>query len=226
MGARLSGAIARRRAHLPEAAFDLEFVGQAGQSFGVFNNRGMRLTLIGEAQDYVGKGMAGGTLVLRPDVGSAAAAGAVILGNTAASGAPGGELSAAGAAAARLAVRNSGATVVVEGCGDHGCEYMTGGSVLVLGRTGLNFAAGMSGGEAYVLDHDGDLRARVNPAMVDFGPLTDDEAYVVRALVERHLELTGSAVARELLRDWKSAHDHIFAIRPRRRARVPSQRSA
>jgi glutamate synthase domain-containing protein 2/glutamate synthase domain-containing protein 1/glutamate synthase domain-containing protein 3 len=201
LGARLAGAIARRHgdAGLPPGSVDYRFRGAAGQSFGAFAVAGMRLTLVGEAQDYVGKGMSGGELVVRPPEGDELATDrSVILGNTALYGATGGGLFAAGQAGERLAVRNSGAVAVVEGCGDHGAEYMTGGAVVVLGRVGRNFGAGMSGGVAYLWD-DGTVAERVNLGMVSLAALGAADAELLRALIERHAEATGSRVARAWL---------------------------
>src|SRR5690606_28708887 len=152
---------------LLHAAVEATFEGAAGQSFGAFATPGMRLVLHGEAQDYVGKGLAGGELVLRP---TTTANDQVIAGNTVLYGATGGALFAAGSVGERVCVRNSGALAVVEGCGDHGCEYMTGGTVVVLGPTGRNFGAGMSGGVAYVYDEDGRFRQRWNDGMVTVRP--------------------------------------------------------
>jgi glutamate synthase domain-containing protein 3 len=153
----LAGAVARRHgdAGLAPGTVRFRFRGAAGQSFGAFAVRGMRLELVGEAQDYVGKSMSGGELVVRPARGGPPSERSVIIGNTVLYGATGGALFAAGQAGERLGVRNSGALAVVEGCGDHGCEYMTGGVVAVLGVTGRNFGAGMSGGLAYVWDPSG-----------------------------------------------------------------------
>jgi len=198
LGARLAGEIARRfgDAGLPAGAVQLRFRGAAGQSFGAFAAQGMRLTLVGEAQDYVGKGLCGGELVLRPAAGDALPSdAAVILGNTALYGATGGALFAAGRAGERFAVRNSGAVAVVEGCGDHGAEYMTGGVLLVLGRVGRNFGAGMSGGVAYLLDPAGRASARVNAASVTVTALDEDDRAWVLRLLQRHRDATGSAVA-------------------------------
>jgi len=202
LGARLSGEIARRfgDAGLPAGAVWLRFRGSAGQSFGAFAVAGMRLTLTGDAQDYVGKGLSGGELVLRPAPGDPLATDrSVILGNTALYGATGGSLFAAGQAGERFAVRNSGAVAVVEGCGDHGAEYMTGGVLLVLGRVGWNFGAGMSGGVAYLLDPERELAGRVNPASVAVGALDDDDRAWVARLLRRQHDVTGSRVAQRWL---------------------------
>jgi glutamate synthase (ferredoxin) len=216
VGARLSGEIARVHgaAGLPHGTIRVHFTGSAGQSFGVFNNRGMHLTLHGDAQDYVGKGMAGGELVVRPRNVLAPHAN-VVVGNTVMYGATGGSLYVAGGAGERLAVRNSGGRVVVESCGDHGCEYMTGGVAVVLGPVGRNFGAGMSGGIAYVLDLDGALEARVNPGMVGVAPLASsvDEA-LLHAMIERHVELTNSPHGRSILDSWNDVLPRFRKIAP------------
>ncbi|MBW3554606.1 MAG: glutamate synthase subunit alpha, partial [Gemmatimonadetes bacterium] len=218
VGARIGGAIARRHgaAGLPPGTVDLEFEGAAGQSFGAFCAQGMRLGLTGEANDYVGKGLSGAELVLRP-VGRARLEPArhVILGNVALYGATSGRLFAAGAAGERFAVRNSGATAVVEGVGDHACEYMTGGTVVVLGTSGANFGAGMTGGTAYVLDPDGTLSARVNTDFVGCVPPSPEELETVRALVAEHASLTGSVGAAALLTDWAATAERFRRVAPR-----------
>jgi glutamate synthase domain-containing protein 3 len=207
VGARLSGEIARRYRSegLPDGTLELHFGGSAGQSFGAFCNRGMMLFLEGEAQDYVGKSMYGGEIVVMPPEGAAFASHEnTIIGNTCLYGATGGSLYAAGCAGERFAVRNSGANAVLEGLGDHGCEYMTGGVVVVLGRTGRNFGAGMSGGLAFVLDENGDFDKRYNPAMVGIEPVEREfDIPLLRSMIERHLEMTGSARARDILDRWE-----------------------
>jgi glutamate synthase (ferredoxin) len=218
VGARLSGEIARLygEAGLPPNTIQLYFRGVAGQSFGAFCNRGMRLVLEGEAQDYVGKGMFGGEIVLYPPKASRFASHkAVIMGNTVLYGATGGSLFAAGLAGERLCVRNSGAKAVVEGCGDHGCEYMTNGVVVVLGPTGRNFGAGMSGGVAYVLDVDGRFPSRYNPAMVGLEKVEHDiDEQLLRLLVERHFQRTGSARARWVLEHWNDVLSRFWKVVP------------
>ena len=182
-------------AGLPDDTIRVNFTGSAGQSFGAFIPKGITLALEGEANDFVGKGLSGGKLIVRPPAGAAFAAEEnVIIGNVALYGATSGEAFVSGIAGERFAVRNSGAHAVVEGVGDHGCEYMTGGRVIVLGRTGRNFAAGMSGGIAYVLDTDGSFALNCNIDMVDLERLDQpDEVALVRDLIARHVELTGSA---------------------------------
>jgi glutamate synthase (NADPH/NADH) large chain len=188
---------------LPDGTIDLTFVGSAGQSFGAFVPRGITLRLEGDANDYLGKGLSGGRLVVRPDrAATFDAERQIIAGNVIAYGATSGEIFLRGQVGERFCVRNSGATAVVEGVGDHGCEYMTGGVVLVLGSTGRNFAAGMSGGVAYVLDLD---ERRVNGELVELTALTPEGVTDVEALLRRHREETGSAVAAELLADWPAA---------------------
>ena len=210
-------------AGLPPATVQLHFSGVAGQSFGVFNLSGVQLTLEGEAQDYVGKGMAGGEIVVRPpETVSFTPSENTIIGNTVLYGATGGSLYAAGRAGERLAVRNSGARVVVEGCGDHGCEYMTGGVAVVLGSTGRNFGAGMSGGVAYVLDETGTLEGRYNGGMVALERITAQvDTDLLKALVARHAALTGSAKAMALLAHWEGALRHFWKVAPKRQGDAP-----
>ena len=218
VGVRLSGEIARIHADkgLPPATLTLNFTGIAGQAFGAFNNRGVNLILAGEAQDYVGKGMYGGEIVVRPRSGNDRAADAnVVIGNTVMYGATGGSLYAAGGAGERLAVRNSGGRVVVESCGDHGCEYMTGGVVVVLGPTGRNFGAGMSGGIAYVLDEDSSLEQRYNPGMVGLERLSASiDETLLRTMIERHHELTRSPRAADILQRWDDMLPRFWKVAP------------
>jgi glutamate synthase (NADPH) large chain len=218
IGARLSGEIARRRGGegLPDGAITVRLSGSAGQSFGAFAVRGLTLELEGEANDYVGKGLSGGVLVVRPPRGAAFIPDeTVIIGNTALYGATDGEAFFGGVAGQRFAVRNSGATAVVEGVGDHGCEYMTGGTVVVIGRTGRNFAAGMSGGLAFVWDESGDFSARCNLGMVELGPVRGAGARALLwRLLDRHARLTGSPRARRILRDWDHLARHFVAVVP------------
>ncbi|MFS3130296.1 glutamate synthase large subunit [Nocardioides sp. Bht2] len=202
-----------RGAGLPEGTIDITFTGSAGQSFGAFVPAGITLRLEGDANDYVGKGLSGGRIVVRPDRASTFEAGAqVIAGNTIGYGATSGEVFLRGQAGERFCVRNSGATAIVEGVGDHGCEYMTGGRVVVLGPTGRNFAAGMSGGYAYVLDLD---RARVNPELVDLSPLGGAAADELKELVTKHFEETESDVAQALLADWEASVARFTEVMPR-----------
>ena len=204
-GARLAGELARKygASGLPDGTIVVEASGTAGQSFGAFAVRGMLLVLEGDANDYVGKGLSGGVLAVRPPARALFKAHEnVIIGNTCLYGATSGKAFFAGRAGERFAVRNSGAVSVVEGVGDHGCEYMTGGTVVVLGSTGRNFAAGMSGGIAYVLDEERTLASRCSKAMVDLESLSADDDEIVRALVEEHVQHTRSARGRTVLGAW------------------------
>jgi glutamate synthase (NADPH/NADH) large chain len=203
-------------AGLPDDSITFHFKGSAGQSFGAFVPRGMTLVLEGDANDYVGKGLSGGKIVVFPPrEATFVAEENVVIGNVAFYGATGGEAFVRGVAGERFCVRNSGLVAVVEGVGDHGCEYMTGGRVVVLGRTGRNFAAGMSGGVAYVLDEAGDFSTRCNVEMVGLSPLADEaEGALVRGLVERHAELTGSAHARRLLDRWPEVARRLVRVMP------------
>ncbi|HCA84575.1 MAG TPA: glutamate synthase subunit alpha, partial [Streptomyces sp.] len=200
-------------AGLPDDTIDITFTGSAGQSFGAFLPRGITLRLEGDANDYVGKGLSGGRLVVRPDRGADHLAEfSTIAGNTIAYGATGGEVFLRGRVGERFCVRNSGATVVSEGVGDHGCEYMTGGHAVVLGETGRNFAAGMSGGVAYVVDLDPD---RVNPELLSAVDTLDDaDAKWLHGVVQRHAEETGSTVAETLLADWDTAVTRFGKVMP------------
>jgi glutamate synthase domain-containing protein 3 len=191
----------------------VRFTGEAGQSFGAFLADGVEFVLTGEANDYVGKGMAGGRIVIRPPADDAGDA--VLLGNTVLYGATGGELFVAGSAGERFAVRNSGAWAVVEGVGDHACEYMTGGVVVILGATGTNVGAGMTGGDCYVLDHTSEILARVNTQLVEAHRPDGPQLSRLRALVTRHVELTGSARGEELLDDWERLSAAFWRISPR-----------
>jgi len=216
VGAMLSGEIARRYGHagLPDGTITLRFVGSAGQSFGAFAARGLHLEVEGEANDYVGKGLSGGRLVIRPPRGAQFIPDeTVIVGNTVLYGATGGEAYFGGVAGERFAVRNSGAVAVVDGVGDHGCEYMTGGVVVVLGRTGRNFAAGMSGGLAFVLDESGELERHCNRALVELGPVADaSDRALLRRLVEHHARYTGSARAKHALARWDQTLRHFVRV--------------
>lgn len=219
VGATLSGEIARRfgEVGLPTDTISFRFIGSAGQSFGAFAAGGLTLELEGEANDYVGKGLSGGRLIVRhPRSAQFIPDQTVLIGNTVLYGATSGEAYFAGTAGERFAVRNSGAMAVVEGVGDHGCEYMTGGTVVVLGRTGRNFAAGMSGGVAYVLDEFDTFRQGCNTGMVDVLPaMAFGERDTLRHLVEQHARLTGSARARRILTQWENALRKFVAVVPR-----------
>ncbi len=246
VGAMLSGEIAKARGHegLPVDTIRVNLTGVAGQSFGAWLAHGVTLDLVGDANDYVGKGMSGGRIIVRQPEGVSRNAGEnIIVGNTVLYGAIAGEAYFSGVAGERFAVRNSGAIAVVEGAGDHACEYMTGGVVVVLGKTGRNFAAGMSGGVAYVYDPDGQFSQLVNHAQVDLLPVPADpdaeegtgrpkqrgssvndfgmgdmlrhDAERLRILVERHQLHTGSAIAGDLLGDWETALGHFIKVMPR-----------
>ena len=207
---------------LPDDTIHLKFTGSAGQSFGAFVPKGMTLELEGDANDYFGKGLSGGRIIVYPPKGSTfKAEDNIIIGNVALYGATSGELFVRGMAGERFGVRNSGVNAVVEAVGDHGCEYMTGGRVIVLGRTGRNFAAGMSGGIAYVLDEAGDFATRVNKQMVELEKLTDpDETEEVWKLVQRHQTYTKSERAAQVLADWEGAVRKFVKVIPKDYQRV------
>jgi glutamate synthase (ferredoxin) len=207
---------------LPDDTITIHFTGSAGQSFGAFVPRGVTFTLEGDANDYWGKGLSGGKLIVFPPRQSSFVPEEnIVIGNVALYGATGGEAYVRGLAGERFAVRNSGALTVVEGVGDHGCEYMTGGRVVVLGETGRNFAAGMSGGIAYVLDRAGDFRRRCNPGMVDVEPLVEaQDIQLVRDLIARHIAWTTSAYAARILRDWVALQPRFVKVMPRDYKRV------
>ena len=217
VGGLLSHAVTRAHGAkgLPPATIRFTLRGSAGQSFGAWLAPGIELTLVGDANDYVGKGLSGGVLALRPPEDAAFRAEEnVVAGNTILYGATAGKAFFRGLVGERFAVRNSGATAVVEGVGDHGCEYMTGGAVVVLGTTGRNFAAGMSGGIAYVLDEDGGFEERCNPELVGLEALGPADALLVRELVEEHERRTGSDVAARLLDDWEEAQLRFVKVMP------------
>ena len=220
VGASLSGYIAKKYGDqgLVTDPINLNFNGTAGQSFGVWNAGGVDLTLTGDANDYVGKGMAGGRIVIRPPQGSAFLSHeATIAGNTCLYGATGGKLFAAGRAGERFAVRNSGAISVVEGIGDNGCEYMTGGIVCVLGKTGVNFGAGMTGGFAYILDADGDFHKRINKELVEMLNVADYSIHEehLRGLIMEHAQLTHSSRAEEILANWQDFAKQFVLVKPK-----------
>ncbi|MFO0678310.1 MAG: glutamate synthase large subunit [Polyangiaceae bacterium] len=227
-GANLGGEIARRfgAEGLPRETITVVARGTAGQSFGAFATSGMTLILEGEANDYVGKGLSGGILAVRPPRAATFVADAnVIVGNTVLYGAVRGSAFFAGRAGERFAVRMSGGVAVVEGVGDHGCEYMTGGTVIVLGETGRNFAAGMSGGVAYVFDESATFGRRVNPAMVDLEPLSEDEdVNLVRSLLEEHRARTGSVKADRILAAFAEEKARFVKVFPTEYRRVLAAR--
>jgi glutamate synthase (NADPH/NADH) large chain len=239
-GAMLSGEVAKKYGHegLPDDTIHIQLQGTAGQSFAAFLAHGITFDLVGEGNDYVGKGLSGGRIIVRPNTEfRGRAVDNIIIGNTVLFGAISGEAFFNGVAGERFAVRNSGAVTVVEGTGDHGCEYMTGGTVVVLGDTGRNFAAGMSGGLAYVYDEDGSFAAKCNMAMVALEPVLSaseqestvakaawhsltrggerqtDEA-ILKGLIERHFKHTGSTRARTLLDDWSTARTKFVKVFP------------
>jgi glutamate synthase (NADPH/NADH) large chain len=246
VGAMLSGEIAKHYGHegLPPDTIVAQFAGTAGQSFGAFLARGVTFELDGDANDYLGKGLSGGRIVVRPPAKSGIVPEqSIIIGNTVLYGAIAGECYFRGVAGERFAVRNSGAIAVIEGAGDHCCEYMTGGIVVVLGYTGRNFAAGMSGGVAYVLDEDGSFSSRCNLAMVDLEPMPEEEdinakifhhardleahglvdimsdmssfdAHRLHHLITRHARFTGSSVAAKILDEWKSWYPKFRKVMP------------
>ncbi|MEA2286035.1 MAG: glutamate synthase large chain, partial [Solirubrobacteraceae bacterium] len=230
VGGVLSSRIAQRHGAegLPEGTLEVEFTGSAGQSFGGWLAPGVAFTLHGDANDYTGKGLSGGVLaVLPPDGVTFAAEDNVIIGNTVLYGATDGRAFFRGRAGERFAVRNSGASAVVEGVGDHGCEYMTGGRVVVLGPTGRNFAAGMSGGLAFVLDEQDQLRRLVNATMLDqLEPLDEGDIIEVRELVDEHVRRTGSPVGRRVLDEWDALVPHFVKVFPADYKRVLAELAA
>ncbi|MGH2875298.1 MAG: glutamate synthase subunit alpha, partial [Solirubrobacteraceae bacterium] len=212
---------------LPDGTIDVAFSGSAGQSFGAWLAPGVTFSLRGETNDYTGKGLSGGVLSVRPpETALFRPEENTIVGNTVLYGATSGRAFIRGLAGERFAVRNSGAHAVVEGVGDHGCEYMTGGRVVVLGTTGYNFAAGMSGGIAYVYDRDNRFRGRCNPELVELEELTEADAAEVRALLSEHAARTGSLVARNVLASWERRSERFVKVMPRDYRRVLEERAA
>ncbi|MGE5597638.1 MAG: glutamate synthase-related protein, partial [Hyphomicrobiales bacterium] len=207
---------------LPDDTIEVRLTGSAGQSFGAFVPSGITLRLDGDANDYVGKGLSGGKLIVRPPAGSTFVPEEnIVIGNVALYGATSGAAFFRGVAGERFAVRNSGAVTVVEGTGDHCCEYMTGGRVVVIGKTGRNFGAGMSGGIAYVYDPDCTFKDHCNLEMIDLEPLVEEEDLeLVQGLMARHLEYTGSTVAEGLLRDWPASAQRFVKVMPKEYRRV------
>ncbi len=228
VGAMLSGEISKRYGEdgLPDDTIKFHFTGSAGQSFGAFLARGVSLSLEGDSNDYLAKGLSGGNIVVYPPKKSTFLPEEnIIVGNVVLYGATAGKLFIRGVAGERFAVRNSGAQAVVEGVGDHGCEYMTKGVVIVLGQTGRNFAAGMSGGFAYVLDEDGNFSRRCNQEMVDLEPLVEDEDLtLVHGLIEEHFEHTGSTKAQRVIQNWDEMVPKFTKISPRDFRRVLEER--
>ena len=226
IGGYLSGEIARRHGDngLEPGAITLRLRGTSGQSFGVWAARGLHLDLEGAANDYTGKGLSGATIVVRPPAEAAYESASVATGNVALYGATSGEAFFRGVAGERFAIRNSGAIAVVEGVGDHGCEYMTGGIVVVLGKTGRNFAAGMSGGVAYLFEPDHNIRQRCNQESVSLQALDAQDALVVQQLVQRHKDLTNSVIADEILHEWQYKIHDFVKIFPNDLKRVLAER--
>ncbi|KPV41181.1 glutamate synthase [Thiohalorhabdus denitrificans] len=223
----LAGEVAKRFGleGLPEDTIQITFRGTAGQSFGAFCHNGMSLTLVGDANDYVGKAMSGGRIVVRmPEESRLDPEGNILAGNVLLYGATGGEAFVQGVVGERFGVRNSGAHAVAEGCGDHGCEYMTGGAVAILGKTGRNFAAGMSGGVAYVLDEDDTFEQRLNTGMVETEPVDHDDADLLMEMIERHVRYTGSAKGQRILDQWHSYRPKFVKIIPTEYRRVMEAR--
>ncbi|HNZ17037.1 MAG: glutamate synthase large subunit [Candidatus Hydrogenedentes bacterium] len=213
--------------YLPEDLVWIDCNGVAGQSFGAFAIQGVTLNVTGEANDYCGKGLSGGKIIVTPPANAVIVPEEnIVVGNVALYGATGGKAFFRGVAGERFCVRNSGAWAVVEGVGDHGCEYMTGGRAVILGRTGRNFAAGMSGGIAFVYDPDGTFARRCNRDMVDLKPLHDKSLPELRGLLEDHFEYTGSTVARAILDQWDEAREQFVRVMPRDYARVLKQTEA
>ena len=229
-GTVLSSRIARKYGvnGLPEDTIGIKFTGSAGQSFGAFLSRGITLTLEGESNDYLGKGLSGGKIiVVPPKEATFNPEETILIGNTSLYGATSGECYFYGTAGERFAVRNSGVRAVIEGTGDHGCEYMTGGVVVVLGRTGRNFAAGMSGGVAYVLNDDGQFEQRCNMGMVELEKMhAREDQQIVRTLIEAHLKYTGSRKAKLVLDSWKAMVPKFVKIMPIDYKRVLAERKA
>ncbi len=244
VGAMLSGRVAAKYGHagLPDDTISIRLNGTAGQSFGALLTRGVTIDLVGEGNDYVGKGLSGGRIIVRPNGGFRCdTASNIIIGNTVLYGATEGEAFFAGVGGERFAVRNSGATTVVEGVGDHGCEYMTGGTVVVLGMTGRNFAAGMSGGVAYVLDEDGTFASRCNMAQVSLEPVeAESEALgktsirhlgqidevLLKRLIAQHAQYTGSQRARNILAEWDDNRSRFVKVMPHEYRRALTEMAA
>ena len=201
---------------LPDATIQCTFNGSAGQSFGAFLAKGVEFRLEGDANDYLGKGLSGGRIIVIPEQGTIYLPEEnIIIGNTVLYGATSGEIFVNGVAGERFCVRNSGAVAVVEGVGDHCCEYMTGGRTVVLGKTGRNFAAGMSGGIAYVYNVDSDFDFYCNMGMVELSLVEDrNDAKELKGLITRHFEYTGSPLAERILADWDNYIDHFIKVIP------------
>jgi len=213
---------------LPADTITINFKGSAGQSFGAFLGKGITLRLEGESNDYLGKGLSGGKIIVTPPQGATfQPEDTILIGNTSLYGATRGECYFYGTAGERFAVRNSGVRTVIEGTGDHGCEYMTGGVVVVLGDTGRNFAAGMSGGEAYVWNEDGKFESRCNLGMVELEKVVEPEdVQILKTMIENHLHYTGSRKARMILDSWHMMLPHFVKVMPLDYKRVLAERKA
>ena len=206
---------------LPADTIKIHFNGSAGMSFGAFLPKGVTLTLEGDANDYIGKGLSGGKIICYPPRGSTFVPEEnILVGNVVLYGATQGEAYFRGIAGERFCVRNSGVSTVVEGVGDHGCEYMTGGRVVIIGKTGRNFAAGMSGGIAYVFDEQGDFPIRCNQAMVDLDPMDEEDIETVTTLLKNHAQYTQSTVAKRILEDWDNQMSKFVKVMPKDYKRV------
>ena len=218
VGATLSSEVAKRYGGtgLPADTITCKFTGSAGQSFGAFLSAGITFELAGDANDYFAKGLSGGKIIVSPQQGSTFRPESnIITGNVNLFGATSGEVYINGMAGERFAVRNSGAVAVVEGVGDHGCEYMTGGTVVVLGKTGINFAAGMSGGIAFILDEDQLFDTKCNLEMVDIEPVSlDEDRELLHRLISKHIRYTGSEHATRILRDWTEMVPRFVKVMP------------
>ncbi|MGK7895365.1 MAG: glutamate synthase subunit alpha, partial [Xenococcus sp. (in: cyanobacteria)] len=206
---------------LPEDTVHLHFQGSAGQSFGAFVPKGVTLELEGDANDYLGKGLSGGKIIVYPPKNSTFVPEEnILIGNVAFYGATGGEAYIYGVAGERFCVRNSGVHAVVEAVGDHGCEYMTGGKVVILGSTGRNFAAGMSGGVAYILDEQGDFATRCNTQMADIEPLDEEDRETIYQMIQKHADYTNSRKAAKVLANWQETAGKFVKVMPRDYKRV------
>ena len=218
VGAMLSNEISKKFGSpgLPDGTIHFTFKGSAGQSFAAFTTKGVRFELEGEANDYFGKGLSGSELIVYPHRESKyVPEDNMIIGNVAFYGATSGESYIRGQAGERFCVRNSGVKTVVEGIGDHGCEYMTGGVVVVLGKTGRNFAAGMSGGMAFIYDEEGTFPRYCNPEQVDLEAMTEEDNNMVLDMVRKHEEYTGSTVAKRMLDGWENVRHRFVKVMPR-----------
>jgi glutamate synthase (ferredoxin) len=219
LGALISNEISKRYGEdgLPEDTLTLNFKGSAGQSFAAFTTKGMTLQVAGETNDYLGKGLSGAKVIIKkPAEATFAAKDNIIVGNVCFYGAISGEAYINGIAGERFAVRNSGLTAVVEGVGDHGCEYMTGGTVVVLGTTGRNFAAGMSGGIAYIYDEKKTFASeQCNLEMVDLDPLSQEDFNALKSYIEKHVTYTDSALAKHILKHWNETKKEFVKVFPK-----------